>query len=204
MPPVSIIDGPGGRDQRAAMNTPPIDAMAPNKAARSVYLEMLMLIFFAAAAGIMTREPVNIVPATLIPIATIKETIIKKMKFILSTDIFIDFAKSLDSVLIVKPRRMREIIITIAATDSKVIRRSAMVTEDISPNNASSNSWSGTSKIPMAKLRVKNIPTNVSEGSSVFLSSAQTPKIAANNTVNAPKNGLKFHNNAKAMPGKAT
>ncbi len=203
-PPTRTMAGPAGIDKKSAANIPPIDDNAPNNAAKKIYLEILTLIFLAAAAGIMTSEPISRVPATLSPNATIKDTIIKKRKLILSTGTFIDFAKSLDNVLMIRSRLIVDIIATITATDIMVINKSPTLILDISPKRVSSNSGSGVSNNPVARLKVKKMPTSVSDGSSVFLSSAQIPMVARNSAANAPKKGLKSQISAKAIPGKAT
>ena len=46
----------------------------PIMALSSVYLRRLLLAFFAAAAGTMTRNPTSNVPVICMPIATINDT----------------------------------------------------------------------------------------------------------------------------------
>lgn len=203
-PPARTIAGPVGIDQRLAATMPPTDDNAPNKAETNLYFEILVLTFLAAAAGMMTKEPINNVPATFNPKATVSDIKIKKIKFVLPTDIFKDPARSFDSMLISKLRFINKMVVIIATVDAAVINRSVIPTRDISPNNASKSSGLGVSSKPIAKLKVKNIPTNVSDGNSVFFSRIQIPKVAINKAANAPKNGLKLNNNAKAMPGRAT
>ncbi|OGN22474.1 MAG: hypothetical protein A2918_01790 [Candidatus Yanofskybacteria bacterium RIFCSPLOWO2_01_FULL_42_49] len=204
IPPARTIEGPGGIGKNPVASMPPIDAKAPNDAAIKTYLEILVLTFLAAAAGIMTREPISRVPATFNPRATTNDIRIIKMRFVLFTEMFIDLAISLESIPIISPRLIREVVMIIVATAMTVINRSDEFTEDTSPNKASSSSGSGVRRSPTAKLRVKNIPTKVSDGNSVFLSNIQTPTVAKNKAVNAPKKGLRFQINAKAIPGRAT
>ena len=152
----------------------------------------------------MTSAPVNKVPATFSPNATISDTSIRNIKLILFTDMFIDLARSLDKVLMTRPRLIYEIKKMMPVTEITVINKSTLSTEDISPNSVSSNSGSGVMSKPIAKLNVKNIPTSASDGSSVFLSNAHIPTVAKNSAAKAPKKGLKPQSNAKAIPGKAT
>lgn len=161
-------------------------------------------IFLAAAAGIMTKEPISSVPATFNPKATINATRMRNIKFILFIGIFIAWAISFEIIPNIKLSEIRLIINIVKKTRIAEIIRSNIFIAAMSPNNASKSSGSGVNKRPKAKLSVKNIPTNVSCGNSVLFSSSQIPTIAIKRAENAPKNGFIFNSNDIAMPGKAT
>src|SRR3989344_8353934 len=81
---------------------------------------------------------------------------------------------------------------------------SKLLTWEISPNSASSNSNSGIKSAPSAKEAVKKTPTIVSTESWLRYSKNQMPITANKRIASAPTNGLILKNSASAMPGNAT
>ena len=152
----------------------------------------------------MTREPIRRVPAIFKPRATTTATKNKNIKLILLIGIFRAWASSFEIIPSIRLSEILRITRKIVVTATRTITRSSLVIWVISPKRASRSSGSGVNSNPMAKLSVKNIPTRVSEGSSVFFSTSQIPKIAISRVANAPKNGLKLNNRAMAIPGRAT
>src|SRR3989344_8687742 len=91
---------------------------------------------------------------------------------------------------------IREKVMAIIASDAEVL--------EMSPNKASRSSGSGVMIKPIAKLKVKNMPTKVSVESLVLFSISQIKIMLANKAAKAPKKGLKLKRIPKAKPGKAT
>lgn len=178
--------------------------MPPNNAANLVKPAKPTEIFFAAAAGTITKAPIRNTPVTLSPKATMTATKKRKRKFILETLTPMDWASCLEITLNVSSRYILNITKNTKTVRARVIKISTYPILAISPNNASSSSGSGVIKMPKAKLKATNIPTNVSDGSSVFLSKNHMPITAKNKAAKAPKNGLTLKIRAIAIPGRAT
>ena len=163
-----------------------------------------MEIFFAAAAGTITRAPIKNTPTTLSPKATTKAISKRNRKLDLETLTPIDWASSFEITLSVRPRCILNITRNMITVRTRVIRASKGPIFVISPNSASNSSGWGVIKIPTARLRAKNIPTNVSDGKLVFFSRNHMATTARSKAAKAPRKGLILKMRATAIPGRAT
>ena len=151
---------------------------------------MVLVIFFEAIAGIITKAPINNVPTALMPTATMAATRSMKIKLVFSTLILVDLARSGDRVAKINFLEIASMI-PITKRD-KAMANTVSNNEifEISPNSASRSSSSGVISKPMASETVKNRPTSDSVESWVLFSMNQIPITPRNKAPKAPKKGL--------------